>query len=98
MLRLLVYLNAENMGWDPVQRSDEIQCAPDFLVYIKALQWIHISISESHKTDKEFINPELILELNGPEKFKNPLNREVYCSYSCFDEDAKLLIRLLIDW
>ena len=36
--------------------------------------------------------------MNGPEKIKKPQRREVWCSYSCFDEDAKLLVRLTIDW
>jgi len=30
MLKLLVHLNAENMGWNPAQRSDEIQSTPAF--------------------------------------------------------------------
>jgi hypothetical protein len=29
-LMLLVHLNAENMGWNPAQRSDEIQSTPAF--------------------------------------------------------------------
>jgi len=30
MLRLFVYLNAKNMGWNPAQRSDEILSTPAF--------------------------------------------------------------------
>ena len=30
MLKLLVYLSAENMGWNPAQISDEIQSTPEF--------------------------------------------------------------------
>jgi len=50
MLKLLVHLNAENMGWNPAKRSDEIRSIPAFPCVYKSFtvdQYLYLRILQN---------------------------------------------------